>query len=81
MRRDGGGKLAHLVRAFPATHLVVAKQATSLVPVAEIVSAAVPPKGRCAPIELLNFPDDAARHLGQDGEIHVTFADCEVVRL
>ncbi len=74
-------KLAHLVRAFAATHLVVAKQATSLVPFAEIVDSAAPPKGRSAPIELLNFPDDAARHLGQDGEIDVTFADCEVVRL
>ena len=74
-------KLAHLVRSFPTTHLVVANQGSSLVPLAEIVGSAVPAKGRTAPIELLNFPDDAVRYFGQDGEIDVTFTDGEVVRL
>ena len=77
----GQAKVERLVRGFPATHLVIAEQGGSLEPLATTVRSAMPRGGRRAPVELLNFPYDAARHLGTDGTVTVTFADCEVVRL
>ena len=74
-------KVERLVRAFPATHLVIAEQGANLEPLAAAIRSAMPRGGRRAPVELLNFPNDAAHHLATDGTITVTFADCEVVRL
>jgi hypothetical protein len=77
----GKEKIEYLVRAFPATHLVIAKQATRLAPFVAIVRRALPPGGRPAPVELLNFPPDAARHIAPDGSIDPACADCEIVRI
>jgi hypothetical protein len=76
----GRQKLAHLIKAFPATHLVVAKQVASLAPYEAIVREALPKGVRSAPVELLNVPSDASRFLSDDGRITISFADVTVVR-
>ena len=77
----GKEKIEYLVRSFPRTQLVIAKQATRLDPFVAIARHALPPKGRSAPVELLNFPPDAARHIDADGVISPDCTDCEIVRL
>ena len=77
----GRAKIVHLVRAYPNTHLVIAKQTSSLDPYLAIARTARPIKERTAPVEFLNFPADAHRFLRSDGEIVVSFADCERVVL
>ena len=76
----GRKKLEHVIGAFPATHLVIAKQVASLAPYAAMIRQAIATTKRAAPVELLNAPPDAARFVAEDGEITVTFGDVEVVR-
>ena len=76
----GKQKLEHLIRGFPATHLVVAKQVANLAAYEAMTRAALDGLRRVAPVELINFPADAARLVGEDGEISVTFADVELIR-
>lgn len=77
----GRAKIVHLVSAYPRTHLVIAKQTSSLRPYLAIARSARPTKARTAPVEFLNFPADAYRFLRADGEIVVSFADCERIVL
>lgn len=77
----GREKIVHLVRAYPTTHLVVAKQTSSLNPYLAIARSARSTKQRTAPVEFLNFPRDMHRFLRPDGEIVVSFDDCERVVL
>lgn len=77
----GRQKLASLVRAFPDTHVVVAKQVATLAPYAAMVRAAVSGVRRGAPVELLNLPPDADRFIAPDGEITIGLADVERIRL
>ncbi|CAA9584673.1 MAG: hypothetical protein AVDCRST_MAG19-4771 [uncultured Thermomicrobiales bacterium] len=76
----GREKLAHLVRAFPATHLVLAKQVASLVPYEAMVRASLVRARRRAPVELLNLPANATRFIGDDGEITIGVGDVALVR-
>ncbi len=76
----GREKLAFLVKAFPATHLVIAKQVPTQAPYEAMVRQALAGVRRTAPVELLNVPADAARFIGEDGAISVTFEEVEVVR-
>ncbi len=80
-RETGRDKLAFLVKSFPATHLVVAKQVPTLAPYAAMLRQALAGVRRTAPVELLNVPPDAARFIGEDGELAIGHADVEVVRL
>ena len=73
-------KIASLVRQIRDTHLVFAKQSTPLVPYAAMIEEAWPRNGRAAPVELLNFPPDAAELIGPGGEIAGRCDDCEVIR-
>lgn len=77
----GRDKLVRLVRGYPHTHLVIAKQTSSLEPYLAIARSAGSTKPRTAPVELLNFPPDAHRFLRPNGEIEVSFDDCERVVL
>jgi hypothetical protein len=74
-------KIAHLVRTFPATHLVFAKQAVVLEPYVGMVLDSLPVRQRPAPVELLNFPPDAARHIDPAGNVAGRCGDCEVIRI
>ncbi len=62
--KTGRDKIAHLLRGFPNTHFVFAKQATRLYPLEEIVRQAWPKRGRSGGVELLSFPSHAATCLG-----------------
>ena len=73
-------KITSLVGAFRDTHLVFAKQAPALTPYAEMIETAWPRNGRTAPVELLNFPADAARLIDPEGVISSACDDCEVIR-
>ncbi len=77
----GRNKLASLVKSFPATHLVVAKQVPTLAPYESMLQRALAGVRRMAPVELLNVPPDAARFIGEDGEVTIDAADVDVVRL
>lgn len=77
----GREKLAHLARALPATHLVLARQVGSLAPFEAIARAALEQTRRTAPVDLLNVPADADRYLGADGRITIGFENVTVVRL
>lgn len=76
----GRDKLAHLIRTFPATHLVVAKQVASLAPFEAMVRTVLAGTVRAAPIEIVNVPPDAARFVGEDGRITIGDDDAEIVR-
>jgi hypothetical protein len=77
----GRAKIVHLVRAYPHTHLVIAKQTGSLAPYLAIARSVITPGQRTAPTEFLNFPPDAHRFLRPGGAIEVSFEDCERVVL
>lgn len=76
----GRQKLEYLIKALPGTHLVVAKQVASIAPHRAVIETAVAKGKRSAPVELLNFPPDASRFLGEDGGITIGFADVTLVR-
>ena len=74
-------KLIHLTRSLAETHLVIAMQGTSPGPGVSIVRNALPASGRGGPVELVRFPDDASRHVDEDGRVTISLADCEIVRI
>ena len=76
----GRDKLAFLVKSFPATHLVVAKQAPTLAPYEAMLRQTLTGVRRAAPVELLNAPPDAARFIAENGEVAIGAADVEVIR-
>ena len=76
----GRDKLAQLVKAFPTTHLVVAKQVATLAPYEAMLRQALAGTSRTAPVELINAPPDAARFIAPDGEITVGIAGVEAIR-
>jgi hypothetical protein len=76
----GHEKLAFLARAYPSTHIVVAKQVARIDPLAEAVSGIVDPLRRMAPLDLVNVPADAERFIGQTGKITVAFGDVALRR-
>jgi hypothetical protein len=73
-------KLAFLARAYPSTHLVVAKQAARIEPLAGAMAAILAPLRRTAPLDLVNVPDDAERLIGPTGELAVRFEDVDLRR-
>jgi len=77
----GRDKLASLVKAFPATHLVVAKQVPTLGPYEAMLRQILTGAPRSAPVELVNVPPDAARFIAPDGTIAIAFADVQLIRL
>ena len=79
-------KLRSLARRFPETHFALAKWGARLGPHEALARAALAraaPSGRprAAPFELIGVPPDAARLVGDDGTLTVTFADVERVRI
>jgi hypothetical protein len=74
-----GKKIADLVRSLPGVHLVFAKQVTRVDPYATLLREAVVGPRRTAPVELLNFPPDAADWIAKDGTVHVSSSDITVV--
>ena len=76
----GKQKLEHLVRAFPGTHLVVAKQVANPAPYEAMIRAALDSVRRSAPVDLVEFPPDAARFIADDGEIAIAFDDVQLRR-
>jgi hypothetical protein len=75
-------KIRSLARRYRNTHFAIAKWETSLRPLTEIVDKALAGLDRRAPFDLLCFDGDSPDHfIDDDGQIHVTFADVEWVRL
>ncbi len=78
----GAGKIASLVRRFPATHFTVAKWATPLAPFAALVEEALGSRPRRAPFDLLRLPPDAgSRFVADDGTVTASFDDIERLRI
>jgi hypothetical protein len=78
----GMAKIRSLARRYPTTHLAIAKWETRLAPLAEIVADALDGVDRSAPFDLLNFPADSAeRFIDEHGNISLTQADVEWLRL
>ena len=73
----GAEKLSHLCRRYRTTHLVFAKWNTRLDPIAAQIEDALRDVRRTAPAELIGFPADAANHIGENGDIAITFGDVE----
>lgn len=71
----GRDKLLALIRTYPATHLVVAKQLPRIESLREAMATMVAATRRSAPVDLVNVPADADRFIGPNGEITVTFQD------
>jgi len=76
----GHEKIAVLARAYPTTHIAIAKQLPRIDPLADALSAILALIRRAAPLDLINVPADAERFISPTGEIAVTFADVEVRR-
>jgi len=75
-------KVLALLRRYRYTHFAIAKWGTTLDPLAELVRQGVTQYGRRAPFDLLRFPvDSAERFLSRGGEIALTHADIEWLRL
>jgi hypothetical protein len=75
-------KIRSLARRYRNTHFAIAKWETSLRPLTEIVEKALAGLDRRAPFDLLCFDGDSPDNfIDGDGQIHVTFADVEWVRL
>ena len=80
----GAGKIASLVRRFPATHFAMAKWDAPLAPFVEIVEEAFGALNgsQRPPFDVLRFPPDSAdRFITDDGTVTVSFDDIERVRL
>jgi hypothetical protein len=75
-------KIRSLVRRYRQTHFALAKWDTPLDPFVDTAHAAINEFEPDAPFDLLHFPADSAdRFIGDRGEINVTHADLEWVRL
>lgn len=71
----GVEKLRALCSRYRDTHLVFAKWATNLQPFAALVEQALRKTRRSAPVELIEFDDDAARFVDATGHVTITFSD------
>lgn len=75
-------KIRSLTRRYRQTHFAIAKWATDLAPLVEIVRAALDEREREAPFDLLAFPRDSAeRFVDARGHLTLDFDDVEWVRL
>lgn len=77
-----GSKVRSILRRYPGTQLVLAKWDGNTEMLAKQYRAALKNLKLAQPVELLNFPEDAAQRLIDDhGEIHVQRKDVEIIRL
>jgi hypothetical protein len=75
-------KIHSLVRRYRETHFALGKWDTPLDPFIDIVQHTLGEFKRSGPFDLLRFPADSAERLiGDRGEISVTHADLDWVRL
>jgi len=79
--RTTKGKIQSLVRRFPQTHFAMSKWDTRLEPYIEIVGESLADVKREAPFDVINFPEETKRCVDDDGNITITFADVNWVRL
>lgn len=70
-------KLRFLLSRYRRTHFVFSKWDTRLDPFADSIQKALPTNRRTAPVELIGFPHDAERYIGEGGAITITQADFE----
>jgi hypothetical protein len=75
-------KIRSLAKRHRETHLAIAKWANRLSPHLAIIEKVTADIARSAPIDLLIFPEDAAeRFIDASGEIRITHADLEWLRI
>ncbi len=80
--QTGREKIRSLVRRYRHTHFALAKFDSRLDPHIATVSAALAGIPRRAPFDLLRFPADSAeRFIDHDGNITISHADIEWIRL
>jgi hypothetical protein len=79
--QTGRDKIQSIVRRFPDTHFAMAKWDTPLAPYVDIVADALKNVRRNAPFDLINFPVGSENTIDDDGNISITFADVEWIRL
>ena len=78
----GEEKIRALGKRYRSTYFAVAKWDTPLHLFVKLVSAALDGIERSAPFDLISFlPDSAERFIEDDGQIRVTWADVERLRL
>lgn len=70
-------KLSTLCTRYRSTHLVFAKWAINLAPVAGEIDSAVKRTRRTAPIELIRFDEKVMDCIDEQGTISITFDDVE----
>jgi hypothetical protein len=76
------GKIHSLIRRYRETHFALAKWDTPLDPLIEVAQDGLKEFGRGASFDLLCFPPDSAeRFIDDRGEIKVTHADLDWIRL
>ena len=75
-------KIESLARRYRHTHFAIAKWDHNLKPYVAIVEQATNGLDRTAPFDLIRFPADSAdRFIDREGNVTVTFADVEWVRV
>ena len=78
----GRRKIESLVRRYKNTHFVISKWDTRLDPFEKMVAHALDGATRSAPFDLIRFPvDSIARFIDDEGNITITQADVEWIRL
>ncbi len=73
-------KLRFLLNRYRQTHFVFSKWATRLDPFADLIQKALPTHRRTAPVELIGFPADADKYIGEDGAISIASGTFELRR-
>jgi hypothetical protein len=74
-------KTRSLVRRYPQTHFAFAKWDTPLDPFVVVVQNALNAYEPGAPFDLLRFPADSAERFIEHGEIEISHADLDWIRL
>lgn len=74
-------KIQALVKRYPDTHFALAKWDMRLDRYVELVQDALDGVRRSAPFDVIVFPAGSERHINSDGDITITFADLEWMRL
>jgi hypothetical protein len=77
----GRQKIESLVRRYPEVHFAIAKWEMPLAPHIAIVERAIEDIERQAPFDLINFTEDSLRFIDNDGQITISHADLDWVRL
>jgi len=76
----GSDKIKSIARRYRDTHFAIAKWNTNLHHFSTHLSELLDGIKRDAPFDLISFPEETVECVDDDGNIHITFDDVELIR-